>query len=372
VLLCFPACGSLRQEPPAAPYTLHGARFADPANPEYHGAILRGTAFDMKGCQSCHGADFLGGEVGVSCATCHPGGPTACTTCHGAPPQSGAHLAHVPKVSCDTCHAVPPQWDAPGHIDPDGYAEVALAGLARAAGATPSYQAPTCAGTYCHGATLRAGTKTAPAWNEGPSATQCGTCHAVPPPNHYGADCAACHGAVIDNDLRIVNPTLHVDGTIDVVDLSRGCSSCHGPPQDLGGAHTAHLGGRSVGRAVACTECHVVPAEIGSPGHLDAVAGAEITFGPLARAGRSTPAWDGARCSGSYCHGATLRGGSNRTPAWGGGASEVACGSCHGVPLPNHFGERCADCHGAVVDRGGRIIRPDLHVNGTVDLGAAP
>jgi hypothetical protein len=40
--------------------------------------------------------------------------------------------------------------------------------------------------------------------------------------------------------------------------------------------------------------------------------------------------------------------------------------------MPNHFGERCSDCHSAVVDRSNRIIRPDLHLNGRIDLGETP
>jgi predicted CxxxxCH...CXXCH cytochrome family protein len=281
---------------------------------------------------------------------------------------------HAQRVPCASCHVVPAAYDSPGHIDGDGKAELVFGGLAIARGATPRFENGRCSGTYCHGATLAGGSNPAPSWTDGPGAVACGTCHAVPLSGHYGgASCHFCHGAVVDASRRILRPDLHPDGVVQAVDLSAECSACHGPPQDLGGAHAAHLAGAN-GRAVGCGECHRVPAEVAAPGHLDDTPGAEIAFGPLARTGRSAPAWDRAqqRCSGTYCHGATLRGGANRAPAWSGGPGEAPCGACHGVPMPNHYGERCSDCHGAVVDRGGRIVRPDLHVNGRIDFAEVP
>src|SRR5512137_2857922 len=61
------------------------------------------------------------------------------------------------------------------------------------------------------------------------------------------------------------------------------CTACHGsdgnpaPPRGLGGetattaravgAHRLHLSDTAIRRAVPCTECHVVPSTLGSPGH---------------------------------------------------------------------------------------------------------
>lgn len=124
------------------------------------------------------------------------------------------------------------------------------------------------------------------------------------------------------------------------------CTSCHGdatsaaPPNALGdlvsptqrgvGVHRAHLDGAKLGRPVACQECHVVPSTTDAPGHIDTPWPAEVTWGPVTRAGTSTPTWDPATltCAGTWCHGAD-------TPVWtaiDGVAS--ACGTCHALPPP--------------------------------------
>jgi len=116
-----------------------------------------------------------------------------------------------------------------------------------------------------------------------------------------------------------------------------GCNStCHGdrdnpaPPVDLSGgtstdrrgvgAHRSHLNPSPTWhRAVACGDCHQVPAIVGAPGHMDdGDDRAEITFSDRARASSASPRYDGTTCSGVYCHGATLSGGSLITPSWTG------------------------------------------------------
>jgi len=80
------------------------------------------------------------------------------------------------------------------------------------------------------------------------------------------------------------------------------------------------------------------------------------------------------RCSNIYCHGSTLTGGSNTAPSWVGGASEAACGTCHGASAsaPPTAGSHtkhassasgnlnlaCTKCHASVTD--------GSHVNGSV------
>jgi predicted CxxxxCH...CXXCH cytochrome family protein len=371
-LLGATACSSVRDWRPDSQYLLHGPGFADPQNPASHGKLLRASAYDLNGCSPCHGADFLGGGVWVSCAQCHTGGPTACTTCHGQPPLSGAHAKHVAKYTCETCHTVPARWDAPGHIDGDGVPEVTFSGTAVLRGAYAVYRDGRCGDTYCHGTSFGSGALSNPSWTAGPAATACGNCHGIPPPNHPGEACHVCHGEVVDAQRNIARPDLHADGVIQVRDLSAGCSACHGPPQDLGGAHTRHLAGGGLGKPVACGECHAVPATIGAAGHIDATPGAELTFGPLARQGGLMPTWDGTRCSGTYCHGASLRGGGNTTPTWQNPAPGKTCGGCHGVPMESHFHNRCNECHGSVVNRLLEIVDPSLHINGQVDLGYRP
>lgn len=361
------ACGTLRDIGPESPAHTHTPGFADPAVDSYHGTFLAAVAYDYKSCRSCHGATLQGVGDAVACAQCHVGGAEACGTCHGQPPTTGAHAAHYPRFACETCHPVPARYDEPGHLQPRDAARVVLSGLARAGAIAraPRYENGRCVDSYCHGAQ-------APSWTGGPTQAACGTCHTNPPTGHYQGACVHCHAEVVDAQNTIRDARKHVDGRANAVDLSRGCTACHGPPQELGGAHTAHLLDNRVGRAVPCVTCHVVPERVDAPGHLDDIPGAEVIFSGLARAGGANPALAEGRCGNTYCHGATLRGGTYVAPTWTDGPRATACGACHGVPYPNHYGGVCADCHGAVVDRAYRIVRPALHMNGRVDFGDAP
>ena len=134
-----------------------------------------------------------------------------------------------------------------------------------------------------------------------------------------------------------------------------GCSiDCHGdgnspaPPGSLKGeidtmltsvgAHRQHLDPAPTWhKAVECGACHVVPSEVSDPGHMDdADETAEVVFGGLALDNGSTPTWNGATCSGAYCHGSTLAGGGTTDPNWTTvDGSQVTCGSCHGLPPPS-------------------------------------
>ncbi len=174
----------------------------------------------------------------------------------------------------------------------------------------------------------------------------------------------------------------------------RTCSACHGsaaspaPPAslsgssstaDLGvGAHQLHLRDTAVRRAVACSECHVVPAAVDSPGHVDA-APAEVTFGPLAtRGGALAPAWSraAAACSGVYCHGATLGGGSQKKPTWTFAAEPdparpEVCGTCHGAPPPppHPAALSCRGCHPETVREGRTIdVGGGRHIDGLLQV----
>jgi predicted CxxxxCH...CXXCH cytochrome family protein len=215
--------------------TVHGPGILDPLNArDFHGAILAAAAWDMSPCTQCHGADFRGGTSRVACDTCHPGGPTSCTTCHGAPPASGAHLAHAVgadlglPVPCDECHRVPQAWNDPGHLDVGPPADVTFGPLARTDATSPTYARATgtCAGVYCHGATLddRA-THPEPTWTGGATQAACGACHGVPPADgtHSAnldlSDCVRCHPRTVDASGSIVvvgGQSTHVNGRADV------------------------------------------------------------------------------------------------------------------------------------------------------------
>lgn len=180
-----------------------------------------------------------------------------------------------------------------------------------------------------------------------------------------------------------------------------GCSHCHGgvanpaPPADTSGgsattsvtvgAHQLHLRDTPVRSAVNCTECHLVPPAVDSPGHLDSPP-AEVTFGPLARHEGSTtpasPSWSrspDARCSGVYCHGATLRSPPAQGPTWTFSIEPDpgrpgACSTCHGWPPPPPHLQLtgCSLCHPETVRPDGTIdVAGGRHIDGTLEVSVA-
>ena len=171
-------------------------------------------------------------------------------------------------------------------------------------------------------------------------------------------------------------------------DLSAECSSCHGspdnpaPPQATNGdtttdsvrvgAHQTHLHDSALRQAIGCDECHVVPATVDDAAHMDNDR-ATVTFGALATASGAGPIWnrDTATCSGAYCHGATLRGGTHPSPTWTKvDGTEAACGTCHGTPPPPPHPAQsdCSTCHSGTVSSGMNInVAGGLHINGIID-----
>jgi predicted CxxxxCH...CXXCH cytochrome family protein len=399
---------------------IHGGGILDPASGEFHGRVLRELRYDFDGCSRCHGEDFSGGAAGSSCNGCHPSGPTACVTCHGDLPASGAHAAHAADdgplaggTPCSTCHVVPESWEEPGHIltadgelDPPP-AEVIFSAIA-GAGAAYDPATAVCSGVYCHGDTLAdtAGSLTRPTWTAvGQGQAACGTCHGNPPASHADDRCYACHRPVAGPE-GIARPALHVDGALQV---GEGCTDCHGgsvagaaPPRDLAGgistdlvtvgAHIGHVTGATRLRGpIPCGDCHLMPATVSSPGHIDTPGPAEVfpaqTAGQsLAFAAGSVPQFsrETATCSDVYCHGGGTRqagdaaSGMRREPVWTlVSAGEASCGACHGIPPVDGVHDPglgltdCAGCHPQTVDASGNILvtgGESKHIDGTVDF----
>jgi len=179
---------------------------------------------------------------------------------------------------------------------------------------------------------------------------------------------------------RLGGPDEAEDADASAADVPPPCSGCHGtsalfsPPPAVGGAtataapgvgaHGAHLLPAYWHGPIACTECHRMPATVEDEGHID-YPPAELSWGPLATANGAAPSWDGAACSGSYCHGGTLAGGAVPAPEWTRvDGTQGACGACHGLPPPepHPVSSDCPLCHAR------RYADPQLHVDGLVEF----
>jgi predicted CxxxxCH...CXXCH cytochrome family protein len=214
---------------------------------------------------------------------------------------------------------------------------------------------------HCHGDDLAGGK----------AGVSCQECHGFQVPAGGAPTCVSCHGNVASQSPAPPR------------DLSGGSSTSSAGV----GAHQAHLFGRfNISSRIQCTECHVVPAQIGNTpgGHLDHLRPAIVTFSGRAVADSAQPVWNGASCSATYCHGGGAKLSTDtraqvRNPAWT-GTNQTFCGSCHGTPpsTPPHAGisyPDCARCHAKSVTAGGAIIvtgTPDApvstHLNGVVDV----
>lgn len=156
-----------------------------------------------------------------------------------------------------------------------------------------------------------------------------------------------------------------------------GCGDCHGsdpsgaPPEGLGGvvdpaargvgAHSTHLAGTERALAVACVECHAVPATTDAQGHVDSDVPAEVGWenGTSAKVGAQAYDDVAGTCT-VYCHGSDV-------VEWT-AIGTVTCGaSCHGNPPPtlSHVGVTgdCVDCH-----TDGGATNPEHHVDGVLQL----
>jgi predicted CxxxxCH...CXXCH cytochrome family protein len=387
------------------PSDVHVAGIQDPASPGFHKQLVIDRGYDLGLCQKCHGGDFSGGTSGVSCNGCHKETPAGCTTCHGQPPSSGAHLMHTSDNSlrrgldCSECHLKPTAWNDPGHIRDQngallpGPAQVVFGPLASTPTderkAAPQWDGVRCTNVYCHGAAFSDSfaTLVEPAWTGGADAAACGTCHGVPPANHFGGSCQTCHAATIDASGKIIGPDRHIDGKITLgIDGNGTCTSCHPNP---GGAHAAHTGAlHKITTPIACTECHIVPTTVTQPGHLSTDGLATVFppggVGPRASAFSAMPSFDhdAGRCSEVACHGGGTKLATDmassivRMPAWNSG-TVASCGTCHGVPPKDGIHDAawglttCASCHPKTIDASGQILVSggmSTHINGMVDV----
>jgi len=180
------------------------------------------------------------------------------------------------------------------------------------------------------------------------------------PPAVKSNQCTACHGDARRGDDPVIQAAPPYDLNGNSQESARGV-----------GAHQAHLSGSETHAPIACTECHVVPEQLYSPGHLDNPNGARVTFGKLAKTNDSEPVYDSTNtsCNNTYCHQAYS---ASNNPDWRAPRSSGdACGSCHGLPpaAPHPQSSACFQCHGSVVDKDRHFVNRSLHINGRREVG---
>ncbi|KAF0215186.1 MAG: cytochrome c family, partial [Geobacteraceae bacterium] len=293
------------------------------------------------GCKGCHGTtstygqpDYANGGAGAALAN--------------------SHATHVSVAAdCGKCHATTSTTGTDitgaGHLD--GALTVSLGAAYDTNGATANYDGTlnnkTCSATTCHGSGI-------PKWG--------GTLYSA-------VQCEKCHGsAAIGPFYSTSYPTQVTVATDTKV-----------------GAHNNHLranqvtsGGHKYSSDIACAECHTVPASVNAAGHMDTALPAELTFGTLAKTGGLIPAFNttSRQCSNTYCHGATITGGTNKTPTWNVAylnGTSADCGSCHGNPpaTAGHTGvaaDQCNACH-PHVNNNRTFNDVTKHINGALDGG---
>lgn len=214
----------------------HPQGFASPSSENFHGVAIKAAGWSMEECQVCHGEDYRGGVISdVSCLTCHQQSPEDCSTCHGdlsnpAPPEDvagntdtslrsvGAHQTHLNggffggPIACSECHNVPGHYLDAGHVDSDLPAEINFGTLATTGGLSPTWDGESCSNTYCHNVAT-------PTWTlSGTGESRCSTCHAIPPPAPHpnNLQCSLCHPRVVDENLIIINKSLHPNGQVEI------------------------------------------------------------------------------------------------------------------------------------------------------------
>ena len=186
-------------------------------------------------------------------------------------------------------------------------------------------------------------------------------------PAEGAAACTRCHGDV-NRAATALNPALPAAPPSAVLGGA-----------DAVGAHQVHLLGGSIGPAVACANCHVVPADAAHA----ASGGPVVIFGAgtLATARGAAPTFDASSltCSSTYCHGqfryGDVAGNASPSRAWN-TSGVLGCTSCHGMPPTGHpaltgvvTATTCSACHPATVKADGTIdLAGGLHVNGQAEF----
>jgi len=316
----------------------------------------------------CHGIGMPGGDTtgtnrapAWNSATYLPAtigtGGAACKTCHGFPPPvSAGHPAVTIPAGFPTTATIGASCNCHTNINTAGnsYANIFVS-RAQHINGTVEVSGGHAVPFYAHAT---------------PPFTSCTGCHNASATGPYPAatagaapNCRGCHTAA--------DPTVTVTG----------CTSCHGNPPNgtvhpnIVGSHVKHS--TLAGSPAACTICHsgagAGSGALHGPGNSGTNPAIDNIVFTAAQAGASAT-WTATTktCSTTYCHGATLTGGTTKNPVWG--TILTGCGLCHGNPpaTATHTGAtstQCINCHTHVNATGTGFTNAALHINGTVEGG---
>ncbi len=185
---------------------------------------------------------------------------------------------------------------------------------------------------------------------------------------------------------------LHVLPQSGLPTTLKNCASCHGAPPsgtvypNIALAHPSHA---TLNVADICGECHnglgsvTLDHFLRARNHTTSVQTGAVVFGAFAQTGGVSPVYNETtlQCTNTYCHGATLVGGANKSPVWSDAnyLTAAGCGTCHGFPPANaaHTGftssTACKTCHPHVNATNTGFDDPTKHVNGVIDVaGGGP
>ena len=209
-------------------------------------------------------------------------------------------------------------------------------------------------------------------------------------PSGFNA-CTRCHGANLDGVGGVAGATgctfCHRNGLPNTL---KNCTSCHGRPPSgtvYPNIARAHPGHTAINVADKCSECHNGIGSISldhftrAKNHTTSVQPGAVLFGSFSRTNGVNPAFNEAtlQCTNTYCHGATLSGGANKSPIWNQTdyLTATRCGVCHGFPPANAAhtgftsGTVCKNCHTHVNAANTGFDDSAKHVNGVIDVAGA-
>lgn len=134
----------------------------------------------------------------------------------------------------------------------------------------------------------------------------------------------------------------------------------------------------SITRSIVCKDCHTVWGKVTDPGHIDDRLGADVHFAPESRAALRAvdPFYDPeTKTCQVACHGLNLLGGAESSPPWTRVTTpRASCTEvCHTLPPPSPHPQNvhlqdCYHCHPLTVSQDGTILKPNLHINGNIDV----